>query len=57
LLRVADLESTSRKYRVTVATLSRWRDRFVAAGETGIKGREVEVEDEENRTGEICNEA
>ena len=49
LLRGADLESTSRKYRVTVVTLSDWRDRFLAAGEAGIKSREVSVEDEEKR--------
>jgi hypothetical protein len=28
LLRGADLESTSRRHRVTVATLSEWRERF-----------------------------
>lgn len=33
LLRGADLESTSRKYRVTAATLIEWRDRFLAGGE------------------------
>jgi transposase-like protein len=49
LLRGADLESTSRKYRVTAATLGDWRDRFLAAGEAGIKSREVSVEDEEKR--------
>jgi len=49
LLRGADLESTSRKYRVTIATLSNWRDRFLAGGEAGIKSREVDVEDEEKR--------
>lgn len=49
LLRGADLEGTSRKYRVTVATLTQWRDRFLTAGESGIKSREVEVEDEEKR--------
>ncbi len=49
LLRGADLESTSRKYRVTVATLTQWRDRFLTAGESGIKSREVELEDEEKR--------
>jgi len=32
LLHGADLESTSRKYRVTVATLTEWRDRFLAGG-------------------------
>ena len=49
LLRGADLESTSRKYRITAATLRDWRDRFLAAGKAGIKSREVEVEDKEKR--------
>jgi hypothetical protein len=49
LLRGADLEATSRKYRVTVATLCEWRDRFLASGEAGLKSREVAVDDEENR--------
>jgi transposase len=49
LLRGADLESTSRKHRVTVATLTDWRDRFLAAGEIGLKTREADVEDEEKK--------
>ena len=49
LLRGTDLESTSRKYRVTVATLTEWRDRFLTAGEAGLKSREVDVEDEDKR--------
>jgi transposase len=49
LLRGADLESTSRKYRVTAATLSEWRNRFLAGGEAILKSREVDVEDEEKR--------
>lgn len=49
LLRGSDLESTSRKHRVTAATLSDWRDRFLAAGEASLKSREVDVEDEEKR--------
>jgi len=49
LLRGADLESTSRKHRVTAATLSEWRDRFLAGGEAILKSREVDVEDEEKR--------
>jgi transposase-like protein len=48
-LRGADLESTSRKYRVTAATLTEWRHRFLAVGETGLKTREADVEDEERR--------
>ncbi len=49
LLRGADIESTSRKFRVTAATLSEWRDRFLAGGEAILKSREVDVEDEEKR--------
>ena len=49
LLRGADLESTSRKYRVTAATLIEWRDRFLIGGEVGLRSRESEVEDEERR--------
>src|SRR5262249_35013528 len=49
LLRGADLESTSRKYRVTAATLSHWRNRFLAGGEASLKSRETDVEDEEKR--------
>ena len=49
LLRGADLESTSRRYRVTAATLTEWRDRFLAGGEAILKSREVDVEDEEKR--------
>jgi transposase-like protein len=49
LLRGADMESTSRKHRLTVATLTKWRDRFLARGEGGLKSRELDVEDEEKR--------
>jgi transposase len=49
LLRGADLEGTSRKYRVTAATLMEWRDRFLAGGEGVLKSRETDVEDEERR--------
>ena len=49
LLRGADLESTSRKHRVTVATLTDWRERFVAGGEASLKSRETDVDDEQNR--------
>jgi transposase len=49
LLRGADLESTSRKHRVTAATLTEWRDRFLVGGEAILKSREVNVEDEEKR--------
>src|SRR3954463_15303244 len=46
LLRGADLESTSRTHRVTVATLSEWRERFLAGGETMLKSRENDAEDD-----------
>jgi transposase len=49
LLRGADLESTSRKHRVTLATLTEWRDRFLAGGEASLKSREADVEDEEKK--------
>jgi len=49
LLRGNDLESTSRKHRVTLATLSEWRDRFLAGGEACLKSRETDVEDEEKK--------
>ena len=49
LLRGADLESTSRKHRVTAATLSAWRDRFLAGGEANLKTRETDPDDEEKR--------
>ena len=49
LLRGADLESTSRKHRVTIATLTEWRDRFLTTGEAGLKSRAVEPDDEETR--------
>lgn len=49
LLRGTDLESTSRKYRVTAATLIQWRDRFLAGGEGSLKSRESDIDDEEKR--------
>ena len=49
LLRGADLESLSRRHGVTAATLSAWRDDFLASGEAGLKRREVQVDDEETR--------
>src|SRR5512140_696729 len=49
LLRGADLETSSRKHRVTVATLTDWRDRFLTGGEASLKSREMDVEDEEKR--------
>ena len=49
LLRGADLESTSRRYGVTAATLSEWREAFLAAGEEGLKIRQEDLVDEQGR--------
>ena len=49
LLRGADLESTSRKHGVTAATLSEWRETFLAAGEEGLKIRQEDLVDEQGR--------
>ena len=49
LLRGMDLEAASRKHRVTIATLTEWRDRFLAGGESSLKTREVDIEDEDKR--------
>jgi len=49
LLRGADLESLSRRYAVTAATLSTWRDEFLAGGEAGLKRRDTHVDDEETQ--------
>ena len=50
LLRGEDLESVSRELRVTAATLSGWRDDFLAAGQEALKSRPVaDVRDVEIR--------
>ena len=49
LLRGADLESTSRKYGVAAATLTEWRDAFLAAGAEALKARQEAQLDEQGR--------
>jgi hypothetical protein len=49
LLRGEDLESLSRKYAVTAATLTAWRESFLAGGEASLKVREDDVVDEQGR--------
>jgi transposase len=39
LLRGEDLETVSRSLGITAATLSGWRDAFLAAGEAAMAGR------------------
>ena len=48
-LRGADLESTSCKYGVSAASLSEWREAFLAAGEEGHKIRQEDLVDEQGR--------
>ena len=47
LLRGEELDALSRELGVTAATLSGWRDDFLAAGAAGLKTREPTVQDEE----------
>ena len=49
LLRGADFDSVSRRHGVTAATLSAWRDAFLAGGEARLKRREPRVEDDGTR--------
>ncbi len=49
LLRGEDLESLSRKYAVTAATLSTWRDAFLAGGEASLTIRDEDLVDEQGR--------
>ncbi len=44
LLRGEDLETVSRALGVTAATLSGWRDAFLAAGEASLAGRPADGE-------------
>ena len=50
LLRGAKLEATSRKYGVTAATLTGWRDAFLEGGEAGLKIRATDVVYQERKT-------
>lgn len=49
LLRGADLEQLSRRHGVTAATISGWREAFLAGAEGALRSREVEAEDEDKR--------
>jgi transposase len=48
LLRGEDLETVSRNLGVTAATLSGWRDAFLAAGEAVLTGKTVSGEELES---------
>jgi hypothetical protein len=47
LLRGEDLDRLSRELRVTAATLSLWREEFVAGGQANLKTRQPTAQDEE----------
>ena len=47
LLKGEDLEALSRELKVTAATLSQWREAFVAAGQTSLKSRPADERDEQ----------
>ena len=49
LLRGEDLDSLSRELTVTAATISLWRDHFLAGGQSSLKSREADDRDEEIR--------
>jgi transposase len=48
LLRGEDLETVSRSLGVTAATLTAWRDAFLAAGEASLASRPAEGEEFES---------
>jgi hypothetical protein len=49
MLRGEELDALSRELGVTAATLSSWRDRFLAGGESNLKEREIDARDGEIR--------
>jgi len=47
VLRGEDLDLVSREAGITAATLSEWRDQFVASGQAGLKSRDTDDRDDE----------
>lgn len=47
LLRGEDLDRVSRELHVTAATLSSWREEFIAGGQANLKSRQPGPQDEE----------
>jgi len=47
LLRGEELDALSRELGVTAATLSQWRDRFLAAGQASLQSRPADERDDE----------
>lgn len=49
LLRGEELDALSRELGVTAATLSTWRDQFLAGGQANLKSRDVDADDDEKQ--------
>ena len=47
ILRGEALDALSRELGVTAATLAQWRDRFLAAGQAGVRSRPTEAQEED----------
>lgn len=47
VLRGDDLDLVSREAGITAATVSEWRDQFVASGHAGLKSRAADGRDDE----------
>lgn len=47
VLRGDDLDLVSREAGITAATVSEWRDQFVASGQAGLKSRATDGRDDE----------
>lgn len=47
VLRGDDLDLVSREAGITTATVSEWRDQFVASGQAGLKNRATDGRDDE----------
>lgn len=47
LLRGEELDALSRELGVTAATLSQWRDRFLASGQASLQSRPADERDDE----------
>ncbi len=47
ILRGEPLDALSRELGVTAATLAQWRDRFLAAGQAGVRSRPADARDED----------
>ena len=48
MLRGEDLELVSREYKVTAATLSQWREVFLAGGQSGLQhNKEADIRDDQ----------